>query len=87
MTPVVYKDAIWSLYIPVVIFNKLWNATIAEILTVGRETLNTNKTRSVRYECFQSKFSYAYPLIFIVRIFLWNCWAVFLFNTEILLIV
>ena len=32
-----------SLYIPVMIFNKLWNATIAEILPVGRETLNTNK--------------------------------------------
>ena len=33
-----FDAKIMSLYIPVMIFTKMWNATIAEILPVGQET-------------------------------------------------
>ena len=50
-----------------VLFDVHWRSgSIVEIIPVGRETLTKQETQSVRWDCYQSKLFYVYPLICII---------------------
>ena len=75
MVNLIFHIKMLSSYIPVKIFNKWWSGTIAEILPVLPDTLNTDKTQSVRLEfvsvqmflCISLHIYYSYFLVLFGR--------------------